>query len=78
MSELSNNAELQHQIDDLQSRIAYQEEWLHALSDMAARQNTTIDQLQQQLQQYQSRLEAAVFSMERSEEPKITEKPPHY
>ena len=74
MSVESNTAELQLQIDDLQSRLSYQEDFLQSLNDVIANQDALIAQLQQQLQQNQQRLDAVAFSMS----PKDTEKPPHY
>ena len=74
MSFPPNNTQLQQQIEDLQSRLAYQEDLLQSLNDMVAEQNSTIDHLQQQLQHYRSRLEAVSFSIES----KGIERPPHY
>jgi len=74
MSSPPNNTQLQQQIEDLQSRLAYQEDLLQSLNEIVAQQNGTIDHLQQQLQHYRSRLEAVSFSIES----KVIEKPPHY
>ena len=66
--------ELQAQIEDLQSRMAYQEELLHSLNSVVATQDKSIMQLNQQLQLQQNKLDNVSFSLESSG----IEKPPHY
>lgn len=65
---------LQQQIDELQSRLAYQEDMLNDLNTVMATQDKIIAQLQQQLQQQQNKLDDVSFSIESSS----NEKPPHY
>ena len=64
----------QAQIDDLQQRLAYQEDMLQSLNDRVAHQDKVIMQLQQQLQAHHKRVDDLVFSLES----KGIEKPPHY
>ena len=65
---------LQQHIDELQSRLAYQEDVLQSLDQVIARQDLHISQLQQQFQQLQQRLE----DMRHTQPTNPTEKPPHY
>ncbi|MFT6390386.1 MAG: SlyX protein [Cellvibrionaceae bacterium] len=66
--------ELQQQIEDLQSRMAYQEELLHSLNSVVATQDKSIMQLNQQLRLQQNKLDNVSFNQESSG----AEKPPHY
>lgn len=68
------NEQLQQQIDDLQGRLAYQEDLLHSLNEVISRQDKTIQQLEKRLQQQQDRLQDVAFHIETS----ANDKPPHY
>ena len=65
---------LQEQIDDLQGRLAYQEDLLQTLNDVISNQDASIIKLQQQLRQSQERLDEVAYSIES----KAQERPPHY
>lgn len=65
---------LQAQIDDLQGRLAYQEDLLQTLNDVISNQDASILKLQQQLRQSQERLDEVAYSIEN----KVQERPPHY
>ncbi len=65
---------LQEQIDDLQSRVAYQEDLLQSLNDIIASQEVVMGRMQQQLQQNREKLEDVTHSLEQTG----GEKPPHY
>lgn len=65
---------LQQQIDDLQSRVAYQEDMLQSLNNTIAYQDKVIIQLHQQLQAQRNKLEDIAFGIEST----ASEKPPHY
>ncbi|MGH1439555.1 MAG: SlyX family protein [Cellvibrionaceae bacterium] len=65
---------LQQQIDDLQSRLAHQEDMLQSLNKIIVAQDKNIIGLNQQLQQQQNKLDDVSYSIESSG----VEKPPHY
>jgi len=65
---------LQQQIDDLQSRLAHQEDMLQSLNQIIVAQDKNILGLNQQLQQQQNKLDDVSYSIESS----AVEKPPHY
>ena len=70
----STESELQLQINDLQTRLAYQEDLLQSLNDVIANQDLLLSRLQHELEQNQHKVAALVYSMEA----KGSEKPPHY
>jgi len=55
------NKDMQAQIEDLQSRLSFQEDMLQALNETVAQQDTVIMQLRQQLKHYQERLDNVAF-----------------
>ena len=65
---------LQQQIDELQSRLSHQEDLLHSLNDVIAKQDIAIVSLRTKLQQSQEKLADVAYSLESNS----TEKPPHY
>ncbi len=69
-----NHELLQQQIDDLQSRVSHQEDLLHSLNDVIAKQDAAISSLRSKLQQNQEKLSDVAYSLESSS----IEKPPHY
>jgi uncharacterized coiled-coil protein SlyX len=69
-----SNELLQHQIDDLQSRLSHHEDLLQALNAVIVNQDKAIIALQQNLKQNQDKLEDVAYSLESS----ANDKPPHY
>lgn len=65
---------LQIQIDDLQSRLAHQEDTLDTLNTIVTAQDELIRNLQLQLQQSQKKLDDALFAQNSV----VEQKPPHY
>lgn len=65
---------LQAQIDDLQTRLAHQEDTLDTLNEIVTEQNSLIRQLQLQLQQSQKKLDDAL----QAQNTVVEQKPPHY
>ena len=74
MSADNRESELQLQINDLQTRVAYQEDLLQSLNDVIAKQDLMLGRLQHELQQNSQKLDEMTFSIEA----KGLEKPPHY
>lgn len=69
--------ELQQQIDDLQIRLAHQEDLLESLNQIVVDQNQVIDRLSLQLRENQNKLANLSEAMEGLGKP-VSEKPPHY
>jgi SlyX protein len=65
---------LETQIEDLQTRVAYQEDLLQSLNDVLAKQDAVIVQLKQEYLNSQQRID----DMLQLFEAKGSEKPPHY
>ncbi len=74
MADSKEVAALQEQIDDLQSRVAYQEDLLQSLNNIIASQEIVIGRMQQQLQQNREKIDDVAHNLELSG----GEKPPHY
>lgn len=74
---MSNIAELEQQMIDLQARVTFQEDMLQSLDKIVAQQNQTISLLQVQLERWQSRFDELADNLESSTVGGI-EKPPHY
>lgn len=70
--------ELQEQLIELQTRVAFQEDTLTQLNQVVAKQDQEILTLQQQLRLLAKRLEDALFQEELGVEKQIDERPPHY
>ena len=68
---------LRRELVDLQGRLAFQEDTLQQLSDIAARQDTEIGDLRRQLQLLGQKLKDAVYALEQGSGA-AGEKPPHY
>lgn len=69
---------LQQEIDDLQSRVAYQEDMLQSLNSTIADQDKVIHLLAEKLKRWETRLDEVAYSVE-SEAGKASEPPPpHY
>lgn len=80
MNSAGMNKELTEQLIDLQSRFAFQEDALQALSDIVARQQQQIDQLESALAIYRDRLAEALDAMATMAPGAAQghEPPPHY
>lgn len=72
---MSEPTELSRRFVEMETRLAFQEHTLQALSDAVARQQAEIDRLTRALKEAQDRLRGiSAPTMERSAEPP----PPHY
>lgn len=69
---------IQEQLIDLQTRVAYQEDTLEQLNQVITQQDADIVQLKQQVRLLAQRLEDAVRSQSQAGAPGQDEKPPHY
>lgn len=68
-------------VEDLQSRLAFQEQTLADLNDVVARQTEQIDRLEQQLRALAGKyrdLREAVEQAPEGDSPLADERPPHY
>jgi SlyX protein len=70
--------DLQEQIIDLQTRVAYQEDSLAQLNQVITRQDTDIIQLRQQVRLLAKKIEESLYSSESGELDIAAERPPHY
>lgn len=71
-----NNQELRDQLFDLQAQIAFQEDTLQALNSVVAKQDKTIRELVQKMQQMNERLQSLSQSLPVAGD--SNELPPHY
>lgn len=69
---------LRPEIDDLQARVAFQEDLLATLSERVAAQDRVIEILQTQLREVHRKLGDAMYQLEQSAPAMPLEKPPHY
>lgn len=69
---------LNEELIDLQTRIAYQEDTINQLNEMVAKQDADILQLQQQMRLLAKRLDELSFSQGDGVEDVANERPPHY
>lgn len=74
ISNSDNFTYLQEQVDELQSRQAYQEDTIQALNNVIVLQDAKLVELQQQLQYFQTRLKDFIHTKDND----ICQKPPHY
>jgi SlyX protein len=70
--------DLQDQLIELQTRVAFQEDTLQQLNLVVAKQDQEILQLQHQLRLLAKRLEDALFAQEEGAGKPADERPPHY
>ena len=70
--------ELQEQLVELQTRVAFQEDTLTQLNQVVAKQDQEILTLQQQLRLLAKRLDDALYQQEQGDEKPLDERPPHY
>lgn len=73
-----NNENLEEQLIDLQSRVAYQEDTLQQLNAVIADQDAYIRALQVQMQALAKKLDDLSYSVEQRDSRPVDEKPPHY
>lgn len=70
--------EIQEQLIDLQTRVAYQENTLEQLNQVITQQDADIIQLKQQIRILAQRLEDSLRSQGQGGEQSQDERPPHY
>ena len=70
--------DLQEQVIDLQTRVAYQEDTLEQLNQVITRQDADITQLKQQIRLLAQRLEDSLRVQGQDSELIQDERPPHY
>ena len=63
---------------DLQTRVAYQEDTLAQLDQIVTKQDADIIQLQQQVRLLAKRLDETLFAQEQDGNSPASERPPHY
>lgn len=66
------------EIEDLQSRLAFQEDLISTLNDQVARQDQAIKALQAQVREINRKLNDVVYQVEAVTPNNSSEKPPHY
>ncbi len=71
-------SDIQDQLIDLQTRVAYQEDTLEQLNQVITQQDADIVQLKQQIRILAQRLEDSLRSQVQGEEQILDERPPHY
>ncbi|PUA30318.1 MAG: homocysteine methyltransferase [Cellvibrio sp. 79] len=70
--------DLQAQVIDLQTRVAYQEDTLEQLNNVITQQDADITQLKQQIRILAQRLEDSLRTQGQDNELAQDERPPHY
>ncbi len=72
-------ADLEARLAELESRIAFQDDSLQALSDVVAAQNIELDKLRRELSRQAERLKALALAVDdNAASPTAEERPPHY
>lgn len=71
-------SDLEEQLIDLQTRVAYQEDTLTQLNDVITRQDAEIVQLKQQLRLVAQRLDELSSNPAQADGEIVDERPPHY
>ena len=69
---------LQEQVEDLQMRIAFQDDTIAELSDVIATQDKLLSQLQRQQQMFTDKFKSIEHSLDHSQDTPAQERPPHY
>lgn len=67
-----------HELIELQTRVAFQEDTLAQLNQVVAKQDQEIINLQHQLRLLAKRLDDALYMQEQGAEKLVDERPPHY
>lgn len=70
--------DLQEDMIELQTRLAFQEDTLHQLNQIVATQDQQIRQLNEQLRLLTKRMEDALYAQEQGAHKITDERPPHY
>lgn len=70
--------DIQDQLIDLQTRVAYQEETLEQLNQVITQQDADIIQLKQQIRLLAQRMEDSLRTQGQGGEGSSDERPPHY
>ena len=76
MSQSNQTKQLEDQLIELQSQLAFQEDTIQALNDVVAQQQQQLDGLRARSDLFSSQLERAMTAMEGSDV--IDVPPPHY
>ena len=71
-------SEINDQLIDLQTRVAYQEDTLAQLDQIVTKQDADIMQLQQQVRLLAKKLDEPLYSQEQGGGGVDSERPPHY
>lgn len=71
-------SDLEEQLIDVQTRVAYQEDTLAQLNEVITRQDAEIIQLKQQLRLIAQRLDELSTNPAQSDTEMADERPPHY
>ncbi|TQV86337.1 SlyX family protein [Exilibacterium tricleocarpae] len=71
-------AQLRRQVEDLQGRLAFQEDTLQALNDVVARQDGEILALREQMATLAEKLKDLTYALELGGADTAQERPPHY
>lgn len=72
-------SDIEEQLIDVQTRVAYQEDTLAKLNDVITKQDTEIVQLKQQVRLLAQRLEELMRDPAQGDDTDITnDRPPHY
>lgn len=70
--------DINDELIDLQTRVAYQEDTLAQLDQIVTKQDADIIQLQQQVRLLAKRLDETLFAQEQADNDAASERPPHY
>lgn len=69
---------LQQRVDELEARVAFQEDSLQALDDVLAKQDALLNKQQMQLQLLAEKFKAVELKSDQPYAPMAEERPPHY
>ncbi len=69
---------LQQRVDELEARVAFQEDSLQALDDVLAKQDALLNKQQMQLQLLAEKFKAVELKSDQTYAPMAEERPPHY
>ena len=70
--------DIQEELIELQTRMAYQEDTIAQLNDVITKQDSDITQLQHQMRLLAKRFEELLAEQDRSDIDDTNERPPHY
>ncbi len=66
------------EVEDLQSRLAFQEDLINTLSDQVAAQDRDLSRLQAQVRELNQKLKEIFMQIDQGGSPQDNEPPPHY